>query len=150
MRPRKFFNDCLMSMIGLPETFGKAVQSPIKLELDYEIDQDTLDEGWKITIPTSIISENIETDDGQHPSAIELFMKVKYDVFGPESLTFYDDEYETKISSYKLNDDFRKFFGIKQTFTDNEFAIDVVDEIVIVFFEELMKAVMYATIEHMN
>lgn len=150
MRPRKFFNDCLMSMIGLPDTFSKGVPSPIKLELDYEIDQDTLDEGWKITIPTSIIGEDIKTDDGQRPAAIELFMKVKYDVFGPESLTFYDDEYETKISSYKLNDDFRKFFGIKQTFTDNEFALDVVDKIVIIFFEELIKAVMYATIENMN
>lgn len=150
MRPKKFFNDCLMSMLAMPDTFGKAVPSPVKLELDYEIDQDTLDEGWKITIPTAMLGENIVTDDGQHPVAIELFMKVKYDVFGPETLTFYDDEYETKISSYKLNDDFRKFFGIKQTFTDNKFALDVVDKIVIVFFEELIKAVMYATIEHMN
>lgn len=150
MRPKKFFNDCLMSMLAMPDTFGKAVPSPVKLELDYEIDQDTLDEGWKITIPTAMLGENIVTDDGQHPVAIELFMKVKYDVFGPETLTFYDDEYETKISSYKLNDDFRKFFGIKQTFTNNKFALDVVDKIVIVFFEELIKAVMYATIEHMN
>ena len=150
MTANRLFEDCLESMakhtMDIPD-------SPLIIKLDHEIDDVSMCEGYEIAISTKFLestgSENIETDDGEHPDFIILFMEVKYQDCQPTTLIFYDDEYETPVLSCRINDDLRNPFGIRQYMTDREWSIMLIENVILKYFEGHFVGTIYAIVRNM-